>query len=132
MLNSAIKEIVQKTDVDSIPLSMAAVWLYALRSDGRYVPLLSYIETRMMAGRLLKLLHFVDYVVRRCDLGELSDRILERIGRKLGLRVKRCPVCELEEKYSESDLEVLIDTLPVLQAIQKAYCAKKLKIPLSL
>lgn len=132
MLGSAIREMVQKADVSSAPLYMAVVWLYAIRSDGKYVPLLNYIETRMMAGRLLKLLQFIDYVVRRCDLGELNDRTLERIGRKLGLRVKRCPDCELEERYAESDLEVLIDTLPVLQAIQKAYCSKKLNIPMAL
>jgi hypothetical protein len=131
MLNTVVREIVQKADVESTPLYMSSLWLYALRSDGRYTPLMNYIETRMMAGRLLKLLHFVDYVVRRCDLGELNEKILESIGRKMRLRVKRCPNCGLEERYAESDLEILIDTLPVLQAIQKAYCAKKLNIPLA-
>ncbi|MGB9705527.1 MAG: hypothetical protein ACPL3C_08755 [Pyrobaculum sp.] len=84
-----------------------------------------------MAGRFLKLLHFVDNVVRRCDLGELNDKILKGIGRKMKLHVKRCLNCELEERYADSDLEILLDTLPVLQAMQKAYCAKKLNIPLA-
>jgi hypothetical protein len=43
MFNTVIREIIQKADVDSMPLYMAAVWLHALRNDGRHTPLLNCI-----------------------------------------------------------------------------------------
>ncbi|MGC9051973.1 hypothetical protein [Pyrobaculum sp.] len=120
MFGAVIRELVQVVEVDTLPMYLATVWLYALTNDGHNTPLVNYIDTRMIACRLLELLRVVDYVVQRCNLREVNEKILENIGREMRFRVKRCPNCTAEERYAESDFEILLEILPASLLMQKA------------
>ncbi len=110
------------------PMGMGLLWYMLLKNDARYTYVAVYID-KLKFGRVAKLFYAVDFMTRRCD-EEISEKMLINTGRKLGIRVRACSDCSEDRRFAKSDFEILRATLPVLKAIQKAHCAKKLNIPI--
>jgi hypothetical protein len=110
------------------PMGMGLLWYMLLKNDARYTYVAVHID-RLKFGRVAKLFYAVDFMTRRCD-EEINEKVLINTGRKLGIRVRTCSDCTEDERFARSDFEILRATLPILRAIQKAYCAKKLNIPI--
>jgi len=101
------------------------MWYYAAVRKGNK-DLRFYLTEVITMLRLTKIILFVHKLVARCDVPHpVSEKKLVSMATHYGLRTRRrTRIKDNYRRYKETDIEILVDTLDIINTLKKLHCEK--------
>ena len=108
------------SELCDVPWVYGLAWYHAVMRSGRHLHVAVYLK-KIRTKRLLRLLEFVDYLVRRCEK-PLEDEAIKAVGRSFGIRIRSRDKWSDMDRFEASDYELLKETLDVIKEIRRSRC----------